>query len=62
MGPVPKKLNIWDRSHLGGTGTPRTHSGVPELRAVGKMISYLGDEIWCTALPFVSLIIHEKSQ
>ena len=27
-----------------------------------KMISSLGDEIWRTALPFVSLIIHEKSQ
>ena len=26
------------------------------------MISSLGDEIWRTALPFVSLIIHEKSQ
>jgi hypothetical protein len=35
MGPVPKNSKIWDRSHvmrdrshLDGTGTPRTHSYV----------------------------------
>ena len=50
--PYPWTEELWHLAH------------VPLLckRAVGKMISYLGDEIWCTALPFVSLIIHEKSQ